>query len=151
MFKMSRRRILGATAATVFLPVLPLRAAAQLVSTDKNGTALDGYDTTAYWQIAAPRTGATAHAVSWHGAQWMFADAESAALFAATPEAYAPQFGGHCTRAMSFGKVVNGDPQVWRIYRDKLYLFAKPVGGEKFDEGQDDMITQAQVNWDKLG
>jgi len=52
---------------------------------------------------------------------------------------------------MSFDKVVNGDPEVWRIFDRKLYLFARPVGGEFFDKAQSEMIAKAQSNWDKRG
>jgi hypothetical protein len=146
----SRRTALGLSAAALMLPALPLRAAKRTVATDGTGTAIDGYDTTAYWQIAASLAGEARHFVNWQSARWLFATQAAANLFAATPDAYAPQFGGHCTRAMSFGTVVNGDPEVWRIYSDKLYLFALPVGAEKFDEGQDDMIAKAQAFWDSL-
>ena len=151
MSTISHRRVLGTTGATLLVPAVPLYAATKTVSANTDGAAIDGYDTTAYWQIAAPRIGNSAYAITWQGAQWLFADAGAAATFTAEPDRYAPQFGGHCTRAMSFGKVVNGDPHVWRIYRDKLYLFAQAIGGEKFDGGQDAMIALAQTQWDKLG
>ena len=79
--------------------------------------------------------------------RWQSATSERAELFSADPLAFAPQFGGFCTRAMSFGKWVNGNPEVWRLHGGKLYLFAQPVGGEKFDEGQDAMVAKAQGNW----
>lgn len=150
MTLISRRSALGLSAAALFIPALPLLAAGQRVATDRTGNAIDGYDTTAYWHIAAPLMGDPAHVVDWQGARWQFATQAAADAFAASPDAFAPQFGGHCTRAMSLGTVVNGDPEVWRIYHDKLYLFALPVGGERFDEGQDDMIAKAQAFWDTL-
>lgn len=147
----SRRHLLGVGTAALLAPAMPLGAATNIISTASNGTALDGYDTTAYWLIGAALKSTGDYSVDWHGARWMFDSQDAADLFAENPDAFAPQFGGHCTRAMSFGKVVNGDPEVWRMYQGKLYLFAKPVGGEKFDEGQDAMIAQAQTHWDGLG
>lgn len=150
MTLLTRRKtfILGTVAiAQIALPAL---AKAARVATDGAGTAIDGYDTTAYWRTNAPLKGLNAHIVQWRGTPWHFAQADAAELFEAAPDDYAPQFGGFCTRAMSFGKVVNGDPEVWRIYQGKLYLFAKPIGGRKFDEGQDPMIAKATANWDKL-
>jgi hypothetical protein len=140
----------GALLASAGLLVQTVRAATSSprVATNGRGVALDGYDTTAYWRTGAAREGTSTQTEQWHGAPWYFADAAAAQMFSTNPEAVAPQFGGFCTRAMSFGKTVNGDPNVWRIYRDKLYLFALPVGGEKFDEGQDAMITLAQQFWD---
>lgn len=150
MVVLTRRKALLLGGATLAHSALPAFAAAARIATNKAGTAIDGYDTTAYWRNGAAKSGSATHSAQWHGTPWHFSDAETAALFQAAPEKYAPQFGGFCTRAMSFGKVVNGDPEVWRIYQGKLYLFAQPVGGEKFDEGQDPMIDKAQAKWDKL-
>ena len=119
-------------------------------SLSKSGHALDGYDTTAYFSAGAATDGTDATIVNWKGAKWRFANEEDAALFQANPEAYAPQFGGYCTRAMSLKKEVPGDPEVWRIHNGKLYVFFAPRGGKFFDKGPDDMIALAQVYWDTL-
>ena len=52
---------------------------------------------------------------------------------------------------MSLKNVVDGDPEVWRIFEGKLYLFARPAGGKVFDKGQGEMIAKAQAYWDSLG
>ena len=88
--------------------------------------------------------------VGWNGAPWHFATAEDAALFSANPDSYAPRFGGFCTRAMSLKKVVDGDPEVWRMHGDKLYMFARPVGGTYFDKDPDAMIAKAAAYWATL-
>ncbi|KIN71662.1 YHS domain-containing (seleno)protein [Sulfitobacter guttiformis] len=145
----SRRRVLMLCAAFM-IPLSRLHAATARVAVNDQGVAIDGYDTTAYWQSGAAQPGISAHVAEWRGALWHFATAAEAAMFAAAPERFAPQFGGFCTRAMSFRKVVNADPQIWRIYNNKLYLFAQPVGGEKFDGAEDAMIEKAQAYWDTL-
>jgi len=94
--------------------------------------------------------GADGFTVNWRGVPWHFANAQEAAMFQADPESFAPQFGGFCTRAMSLKKVVDGDPKVWRIFENRLYLFARPVGGRHFDKGQAEMILKAQAHWDSL-
>jgi hypothetical protein len=151
MHPLSRRHLRWQSAAAFLLTALPRCAASGLVPTERNGTALDGYDTTAYWQTAGPLKCRSARVVLWQNIPWMFASQDAADLFAATPDAFAPQFGGHCTRAMSLGKIVQGDPEVWRIYQGSLNLFAKPIGGERFDEGQDAMIALAQAFWVSFG
>lgn len=146
----SRRHVLALAVSAGFCAPLSLWAGTTRVAVNGKGAAIDGYDTTAYWSDGMPRHGLSTNLVNWRGADWHFTSAEDAQAFAASPQAFAPQFGGFCTRAMSFKKIVNGDPEVWRIYQGKLYLFARPVGGEKFDEGQDAMITKAQTYWDTL-
>jgi len=140
--------VLGlAGAATVMaLPAL----AKDRVSKTRSGVAIKGYDTTAYFQKGGPAKGAAGNVVEWKGAKWQFATAEEAALFQANPTAFEPQFGGHCTRAMSIRKVVPGDPEVWRIHGNKLYLFFAPVGRDLFDKGPDEMIAKAWEYWNTL-
>lgn len=145
------RRAFTLSAAAALLSPAVLHADTHAVALNKSGIALDGYDTTAYWTEGAALAGAADHSAEWQAARWQFATAQAAEMFAQDPATYAPQFGGFCTRALSFGKLVNADPEVWRIYQGKLYVFARPVGGEKFDEGADPMIAKASANWLKLG
>jgi len=147
----SRRTLLKVGFASLAFPTGPLLASTKRIAVNDAGVAIDGYDTTAYWEKSAAHSGDELHVVMWQDTPWHFATAEEAATFAANPEKFTPQFGGFCTRAMSFKKIVNGDPEVWRIYQDNLYLFALPVGGKKFDKGQDAMIAKAQTHWDSLG
>lgn len=145
----TRRNLLASLAALPFARLA--QATPYRVSTNREGIAMQGYDAHAYWTINAARAGDYAHVVQWRGKPWHFTTAEDAAAFRDTPTAFEPQFGGFCTRAMSLKKVVDGDPEVWRIHAGKLYLFARPVGGKHFDKGQDAMIAKAQAHWDTLG
>ncbi|QUJ77099.1 YHS domain protein [Sulfitobacter albidus] len=147
---MNRRAFILLTGAAGALPATAFAGGTKPVALNADGAALDGYDTRAYWTVAQATDGTDAHVVDWNGAAWRFASAADAEAFAAAPERFAPQFGGFCTRAMSFGKEVNGDPQVWRIFEDRLYVFAKPVGGRKFDGAEAAMIAKAQAHWDTL-
>ncbi|MEP4194325.1 MAG: YHS domain-containing (seleno)protein [Aliishimia sp.] len=114
------------------------------------GIALKGYDTTAYFEDGKPATGASANTVAWRGATWRFVSTADADLFRADPDAYAPKFGGYCTRAMSLGKVIPSDPEVWRIHKGDLYVFYASRGRVAFDKGPDAMIERAQTHWDTL-
>lgn len=144
----------GKTAlAIVALAAAPTAALAKTISRfslSNTGHALDGYDTTAYFSSGAATDGADATTVNWKGAIWRFALPEDAALFQANPEAYAPQFGGYCTRAMSLTQEVPGDPEVWRIHNGKLYVFFAARGGRLFDRGPDEMVALAQAHWGTL-
>lgn len=138
-------------AALSLLVSAPLRGASLRVSTGGSDVAIQGYDSHAYWTRAIPTKGADDFKVVYKGVPWHFVTQADADSFAADPARYAPQFGGFCTRAMSFKKVVDGDPEVWRIFEDRLYLFARPVGGRKFDGNEAAMIAKAQAHWDTLG
>ena len=60
----------------------------------------------------------------WNGAVWHFSSTANRELFKATPEKYAPEYGGHCALGASEGyisqKPTNGQ---YAIFRGKLYLF----------------------------
>ena len=144
-----RRFVLLAGAA--MLITSPAAADTARVAIHKSSPyALRGFDTTAYWSDRQAKKGASTHVVNWRGAEWRFASADDAAAFRADPERFEPQFGGYCARAMSFKKTVPADPEVWRIYGDKLYVFARPIGGTKFDETPEKIIEKATAHWNTL-
>lgn len=145
----ARRSILQfAAAGTVTLLSFPTLADDRISKV--NGNAIKGYDTTAYFRHGEPRKGSNAATVKWKSATWRFASTAEADLFRANPEAYSPQFGGFCARAMSLGKIFKGDPEVWRIRGNNLYLFARPVGRDVYDKDPEGLIAKAEANWKKL-
>jgi len=150
---LNKRSFLKASISIGVLTTFPSIAFAKTVkrfSQNKKKQALKGYDTTAYFQSGKPVNGKSETTVKWKGAVWRFASQEDANLFRADPEAYAPQFGGYCTRAMSLGREVPGNPKVWRIHKGKLHVFFAKQGGVFFDKGEDAMIKKAQAHWDTL-
>lgn len=94
-----------------------------------NSTAIDGYDTVAYFTENKPVEGNELYQVKWRDANWFFASEENKALFAASPEKYAPQYGGWCAYAMSDnGRTVRVDNDAFTIHDGKLYLnYSKSV------------------------
>jgi hypothetical protein len=94
-----------------------------------NNTAIDGYDTVAYFTQNKPVEGSKSHQVKWRNANWYFINEENKALFIARPEKYAPQYGGWCAYAMSDeGRTVRTEPDAFVIHNDKLYLnYSKSV------------------------
>ena len=87
---------------------------------------------------------------SWSGAQWRFADPAHRDMFAASPERYAPQFGGFCSMALAHGQIASIDPEVWTIVDGKLYLNLNKSVGEKFRQNIRKNIDKAEANWRKV-
>ena len=92
------------------------------VNTRHSDFAIHGYDTVAYFTQSAPVKGNAAFAMDYHGARWLFANAEHLAMFAANPEKYATQFGGFCAFAAAHDALSDTDPAAWHIVDGKLYL-----------------------------
>jgi YHS domain-containing protein len=85
---------------------------------------------------------------TWKGAQWRFVSAANKALFEKDPEAYAPQFGGHCSYAASKGFTAKCDPTAFKIEGKKLYLFNDlKMRANWQSELDQDVIGKAQRNW----
>ena len=88
-----------------------------------NDTAIDGYDTVAYFTQNKPVEGNKTHQVKWRDANWYFVSEANKNLFLENPEKYAPQYGGWCAYAMADeGSTVGIDPDAFYIYDNKLYL-----------------------------
>ena len=114
------------------------------------GLALEGYDPVAYFDSGAPLKGAMAFTYSWQGATWRFATAAHRAAFAATPERYAPQYGGYCAYAVSRGTTAHGDPGVWAVVGDRLFLNNNRFAQQLWNQDRAGNISAADVNWPLL-
>lgn len=84
--------------------------------------AVSGYDTVAYFTQDKPVKGNSKFSIEYKDTTWLFSSKEHLALFKATPEKYAPQYGGYCAWAVAQGNMASGDPLKWKIVDNKLYL-----------------------------
>lgn len=153
---MTLRRSINALAAALLSILFASAAlAAGDIAKDREGRALKGWDTTAYFLTGAARNGTSTHVHRWRGALWRFASERDRDLFAAEPEKYAPQFGGHCANGLSEGHIVHGNPRVWMIVGGKLYVFYAERGRRIWRglSGPDALrarIAEARRNWERL-
>lgn len=62
----------------------------------------------------------------YQGRIYRLASKEFKSKFDADPDRYVPQFGGWCATALggSYGNKILSDPQVFDVYKNKLYLFS---------------------------
>ena len=93
-----------------------------LISESPTGVAINGYDTVAYFADGRPEKGSESFATAWNGATWLFASKVHLDLFKASPEKYAPQFGGYCAYGVSQGHLVSIEPEQFTVLDGKLYL-----------------------------
>jgi len=144
--------LLGLAALTAFLLqrdiVRAQQAAKPQIFTDfRSRLALDGHDPVAYFKTGKPLKGNPAQALSWNGATWHFASADNKAAFEANPQAFAPQFGGHCAWAVSQGYTAKGDPSTWRIVDGKLYLNYNASVQKTWEKDIPGHISKGIQNW----
>ncbi len=88
-----------------------------------NEYAIEGYDAVNYFTENKPAKGLAEFSFNYREKTWHFKNAKNLALFKTNPQQYAPQYGGHCAwRLAQDGEGVYGDPRVWTIVDNKLYL-----------------------------
>ena len=113
-------------------------------------TALKGYDAVAYFEAGEPRKGDDDYSFEWQGVRWLFESADNRDAFAANPERFAPQYGGYCAWAVSQGYTASGDPTVWAIVDDKLYVNYNKEIGERWQGDAKGFIVLADGYWPKV-
>ncbi len=96
--------------------------AVRAVNVSKDGLALHGYDPVAYFADGAPSQGRPEFSANYNGATYLFASAENRGRFLASPDAYAPQYGGYCAMGVAGGAKFDIDPTAWRVENGRLYL-----------------------------
>ena len=119
------------------------------INVDAEGRGLRGFDAVAY-RSGAPVAGVAEHEASWGGAKWQFSSAENKAKFEAEPEKFAPQNGGFCTFGVVVGKKFDGDPQVWHLEDEKLYVFLNQEVKDKFLQDQSGNLAKVATNWPNI-
>jgi len=132
---------------TIYWSYVAYMNADKTVSASSNGTAIQGYDTVAYFTMGKPVKGLPEFEVHWQNAKWLFSNEKHRAMFASDPQSYAPQFGGFCVLGVSLGKKWDPDPTVWSIVDGKLYLNYDDIGRNEFVETSKDKIAEAQKIW----
>jgi YHS domain-containing protein len=120
------------------------------VNADANGLALHGYDAVAYFTDQKAIEGSPRFTFEWNGATFRFASAANRDRFAASPEAYAPQFGGYCAWAVSRNYTADIDPNAFDIVNGKLYLNYSRMVQLRWKVDRSGNIRKAAQNWPKL-
>lgn len=111
--------------------------------------ALKGYDVVSYFEESRPVKGVPGYRQEWDGVRYHFSSAGHKATFTADPDRYAPQFASLCAIAVSRGKKVEADPEVWKIIDGKLYVFASTKARE-IAEKDPAVLDRSHQNWTTL-
>jgi YHS domain-containing protein len=118
------------------------------VNVDKNGVILHGYDAVAYVEENRPVKGDPKFSSTYRTATYYFASAAHKAAFDKNPAKYAPQYGGFCAESMSRNKLVDIDPNVFFVYKGKLYVCSTAKGAKRFNSDPETNVKKADKNWE---
>ncbi len=123
------------------------------VRSSKDGRAIDGYDAVAYFTKKAAVMGSPDYSHDWAEVKWFFSSAEHRDQFAASPEKYAPQYGGYCAYGIASGYISKkvGYEDAWMIDDGKLYMFPDRGAQSAWNRtGGRSNVHWADQNWPKL-
>ncbi len=144
---MAKSSILTALALAVTLFAAAPVAAAEAIYSNWLGRAIAGYDPVAYFTEGNAVEGKGDFTAKWMGANWRFASAANRDLFVATPENYAPKYGGYCAYAVAQNSTASIDPTAWTILDGKLYLNYSHDIQKTWEANRDAYIAAADTNW----
>lgn len=115
---------------------------------NEQGIAIEGYDPVAYFLVSQPRLGKAEHSAQWNGATWWFSSAENRDLFVASPEAYAPAYGGWCAYGMAEGYAAETDPvSGWTVADGRLYLNWDADITSQWRADQANYLQRSEAKW----
>ncbi|MEM5582215.1 MULTISPECIES: YHS domain-containing (seleno)protein [unclassified Roseibium] len=117
------------------------------VNATVTGLALRGVDPVSYFTNGAPQEGSIAITEVHNGATYRFVSEENRDLFKQNPAGYLPQYGGFCAFGTAMGVKVDGDPDLWKIVDNKLYLNLAPSIQERWVKDIPGFIVKADDNW----
>ena len=147
---MNRRSLiaLAALAPAVLMSLPALAGKAETFTGLVEGVGAGGYDAVSYF-TGTPVEGSKEFSTNWKGAEWRFANAANRDAFTASPEKYAPQYGGYCAFALSKGALAKGDPKAWTVNDGKLYLNYSEAVRENWRSDIPGNVAAANGNWPK--
>ena len=136
---------------TVFTGLLALTSVSvQATSITDSVTAIGGYDVVSYHTDKRPLRG-NGHYLAVHDeVTYLFSSQENQATFEANPAKYVPAFGGYCAFGASVGKKFVGDPEVWRLVDNKLYLNLDVEIQSQWLKDVPGRIKTAEAKWRKI-
>ena len=112
-----------------------------------SGLAIEGFDPVAYFTDSVAVPGVADFEAAEAGAVWRFRNEGNRASFVAHPEIYAPQFGGYDPIDLGRGVTYAGNPRLWAVTGQRLYLFGREETRDAFTADPQRFLKDATTRW----
>ena len=146
--------LLGVAVGSCAMPVLALAADEINISSGLSASgaplALHGYDPVAYFTGGAPAIGEDTVNSIHNGVTYRVSSQEHKRMFDKNPARYVPQYGGFCAYGVSVGKKFDGDPRIWTVRNDRLYLNLNSDIAALFNKDVPAAVSKADQLWTKI-
>jgi hypothetical protein len=137
--------------AAIVTAALPVRLAAStteyVVADRYTGLAINGFDPVAYFTEGAATPGRAEVECRHAGAVWRFRNEGNRAAFLADPQVYAPRFGGYDPLDVARSVAVPGDPRLWLVFGNRLFLFSRAETRDSFASRPERSSATADSRW----
>lgn len=114
------------------------------------GLAISGYDPVAYFTDTAPMVGKAEFELQYERVVWRFRSSGNRAAFESDPAVYQPRYGGYDPVGVGRGVALVGNPLVWAISGERLYLFYNEQSRAAFVTSPQTVIAAADGRWDEV-
>jgi hypothetical protein len=84
------------------------------------------------------------------GVVWRFHNEGNRASFMAHPDIYGPQFGGYDPIDVARGVTVAGNPRLWVVTGERLFLFSREASRDAFAANPGRYVQRAMARWQTL-
>jgi hypothetical protein len=121
-----------------------------IVTDPLSGIAIAGYDPVSYFTETEPLSGRPEFEFIWGGVPWYFASAANRDVFMRSPEIYAPMFGGYGVMGLARGYLSEGNPRIYAVLQNRLFLFYSTGNRDAFLLSQRQAYQLAVKNWEFL-
>jgi hypothetical protein len=119
----------------------------QVVTSPQTGLAIDGIDPVAYFTNGEPLAGRPEFEFRHQGVVWRFRNDGNKAAFARSPDIYTPRYGGYDPVAVARGIAVAGNPLLWTVSGQRLYLFYSSAARAQFSADLTKIVAEADARW----
>ena len=121
---MGVQRVIRILLVMLLFGIAPLSAgqASEEFNANEDGIVIEGYDPVAYFLDQKAIKGKSSISFDYMGATYLFANDKNLQTFVASPDAYAPAYGGWCSYGVRVGKKFKIDPNAWKIVDNRLFL-----------------------------
>jgi hypothetical protein len=139
-----------------FFVVAGLDFAARAATTERivvnrySGLAIGGFDPVAYFTESMALPGLPDFEARGGGAVWRFRNEGNRASFVAHPEIYGPQFGGYDPVDLGRGVTYAGNPRLFAVVGQRLYLFGRKENRDAFAAEPARYLKEATTRWPVL-
>jgi len=145
-------RMLLLTIVGLLVAGSPAAQEKKLLNVDKDGVAVHGYDTVAFFTDGKAIKGDSQYKSSYAGATYYFQSSADKEAFDKEPAKYAPQYGGYCAMAMAKGDgdLEDADPNYFLVHDGKLLLQRNAKAHMMFAMDPAGNHKKADANWAKI-